>query len=76
MRLALRELRRSKRRFAPTMVALALLVVLLLMLGGLLDGLYLGSTGALRAQKSTHVVVYTTCSFTWYRFRRLPSKRR
>lgn len=52
MRLALRELRRSRRRFVPTTVALALLVVLLLMLGGLLDGLYIGSTGALRAQQS------------------------
>ena len=50
MRIALRELRRSRRRFVPTTVALALLVVLLLMLGGLLDGLYIGSTGALRAQ--------------------------
>ena len=52
MRLALRELRRSSRRFMPTTVALALLVVLLLMLGGLLDGLYIGSTGALRKTSS------------------------
>lgn len=52
MRLAWRELLRNRRRFAPTTVALGLLVLLLLMLGGLLDGLYLGSTGALRAQKS------------------------
>lgn len=56
MRLALRELRRSGRRFVPTTVALALLVVLLLVLGGLLDGLYIGSTGALRAQESPLVV--------------------
>jgi len=52
MRLALRELRRQKRRFVPTTAALALIVVLLLVLGGLLDGLYLGSTGTLRAQKA------------------------
>ena len=51
MRLALRELRRRFRKFLPTTAALALLVVLLLMLGGLLDGLFLGSTGALRAQQ-------------------------
>jgi putative ABC transport system permease protein len=56
MRLALRELRRSRRRFVPTTAALALLVVLLLVLGGLLDGLYIGSTGALRAQDSPLVV--------------------
>ena len=45
----------------PTTVALALLVVLLLMLGGLLDGLYIGSTGALRAQKS-QLAVYDTAA--------------
>lgn len=56
MRLALRELRRTRRRFLPTTAALALLVLLLLMLGGLLDGLYLGSTGALRAQQADLVV--------------------
>lgn len=56
MRLALRELRRRTRRFLPTTAALALLVVLLLMLGGLLDGLYLGSTGSFRAQQSDLVV--------------------
>jgi putative ABC transport system permease protein len=61
MRLALRELRRSTRRFVPTTAALALLVMLLLFLGGLLDGLYLGSTGALRAQDAD-LVVYSDAS--------------
>jgi len=56
MRLAWRELRRTPRRFLPTTAALALLVILLLVLGGLLDGLYNGSTGALRAQESDLVV--------------------
>lgn len=56
MRLALRELRRMPRRFLPTTAALALLVILLLFLGGLLDGLYQGSTGALRAQESDLIV--------------------
>ena len=61
MRLALRELRRSTRRFVPTTAALALLVMLLLFLGGLLDGLYLGSTGALRAEDAD-LVVYSESS--------------
>ena len=60
MTFALRELRRNTRRFVPTTAALALLVLLLLMLGGLLDGLYLGSTGALRAQDAELVVSSTT----------------
>ena len=50
MRVALVELRRRPGRFAPAVIALLLLTVLLLMLGGLLDGLYNGSTGALRSQ--------------------------
>ncbi len=56
--LALRELRRTPRRFVTATVVLTLLVVLLLFLGGLLDGLYLGSTGALRAQRAD-VIVYS-----------------
>ena len=50
MRIALTELRRRPGRFAPAAFALALLTLLLLVLGGLLDGLYNGSSGALRAQ--------------------------
>ena len=50
MKVALLELRRRPGRFAPAVIALVLLTVLLLVLGGLLDGLYNGSTGALRAQ--------------------------
>lgn len=50
MKLALLELRRRPWRFAPAVVALVLLTALLLTLGGLLDGLYNGFTGALRAQ--------------------------
>ncbi|HVT77790.1 MAG TPA: ABC transporter permease [Acidimicrobiales bacterium] len=59
MILALRELRRSPRRFVTATVALTFLVVLLLFLGGLLDGLYRGSTGMLRAQRAD-VIVYST----------------
>jgi len=50
VRIALIELRRRPGRFAPAAVALVLLTLLLLVLGGLLDGLYNGSSGALRAQ--------------------------
>ncbi|HEY5155845.1 MAG TPA: ABC transporter permease [Acidimicrobiales bacterium] len=50
MKVALLELRRRPGRFAPALIALVLLTMLLLVLGGLLDGLYNGSTGALRAQ--------------------------
>ena len=50
MKLALLELRRRPWRFAPAVIALVLLTGLLLTLGGLLDGLYNGFTGALRAQ--------------------------
>ena len=52
MRLALRELRRRPGRFAVAGGALAFLTVLLLFLGGLLDGLFLGSTGLIRSQES------------------------
>jgi putative ABC transport system permease protein len=52
MRLALRELRRRPGRFAVAGGALAFLTVLLLFLGGLLDGLYLGSTGLIRSQQA------------------------
>jgi len=50
MKVAMLELRRRPGRFAPALVALVLLTLLLLVLGGLLDGLANGSTGALRAQ--------------------------
>jgi putative ABC transport system permease protein len=50
VKLALRELVRRPSRFVAAGGALTLLVVLLLVLGGFLDGLILGSTGAIRAQ--------------------------
>lgn len=61
MRLALRELWRRPGRFAVAGSALTLLVVLLLLLGGLLDGLYLGSTGLYRQQQS-ELIVYSADS--------------
>lgn len=63
MKLALRELRRRPSRFAVAAGVLTLIVVLLLFLGGLLDGLFLGSTGAISAQKAD-VFVYSTTART------------
>ena len=56
MRLAWRELVRRPGRFAVAGGALTLLVLLLLFLGGLLDGLFLNSTGAIRAQDADAIV--------------------
>lgn len=56
MRLGWRELVRRPGRFGVVAGALTLLVVLALVLGGLLDGLFLGSTGAIRAQDADVLV--------------------
>jgi putative ABC transport system permease protein len=56
MRLALRELRRRPGRFVVATAILTLIALLLMFLGGLLDGLVAGSTGALRAQQADLVV--------------------
>ena len=69
MRLALRELRRRPSRFALATVVLVFLSVLLLLLGGLLDGLYLGSTGAIRAQRADALVYSSTARDSFLRSR-------
>ncbi len=56
MNLSVTELRRRPGRFAVATVVLTFLTLLLLFLGGLLDGLYLGSTGAIRAQQGEAIV--------------------
>lgn len=56
MKLALRELRRRPNRFAVATVTLTLIALLLMFLGGLLDGLEAGSTGALRQQRADAIV--------------------
>lgn len=57
MKLALRELVRRPGRFTTATVILALIAMLLLFLGSLLDGLIRSATGALRAQDAD-VIVY------------------
>ncbi len=57
MRLAFTELLRRPGRFAVAGGALTLIVVLLLLLGGLLDGVTLGSTGLYRAQEGQLLVM-------------------
>jgi putative ABC transport system permease protein len=56
MRIALRELWRRPGRFVTVGSALTVLVLLLLFLGGLLDGLYLNSTGAVRSLDADAIV--------------------
>jgi putative ABC transport system permease protein len=54
--IALREMLRVRSRFLAVGAALTLIAVLVLLLGGLLDGLTRGSTGLLRAQPGELVV--------------------
>ncbi len=56
MKLALREMRRRPNRFITAVVILTLIAALLMLLGGLLDGLVRSATGALRAQSGQAVV--------------------
>ena len=56
MKLAQRELRRRPNRFAVATVILTLIALLLTFLGGLLDGLERGNTGALRLQDAAAIV--------------------
>ena len=56
MRLALRELRRRPSRFVTATLILLLIALLLMFLGGLVDGLIARSTGAVRAQPGGLIV--------------------
>jgi putative ABC transport system permease protein len=75
MRLALREMRRRPGRFATATVLLTLIAVLLMLLGGLLDGLILRSTGAIRAQRADLVVFSSTAEKSFLRSRITPEVR-
>ena len=61
MTLALREMRRRPGRFAIATVILTLIALLLMFLGGLLDGLVASSTGAFRSQQAD-LLVYSSSS--------------
>ena len=69
LKLPLRELRRQPNRFVVATVVLTFLATLLLFLGGLLDGLYLGSTGAIRAQQGDAIVFSSTARDSFLRSR-------
>jgi putative ABC transport system permease protein len=61
MKLGLLELRRRPGRFATATIILTLIAILLMFLGGLLDGLISSSTAAIKAQ-SGDVIVYSESS--------------
>ncbi|MGB9347694.1 MAG: ABC transporter permease [Ilumatobacteraceae bacterium] len=75
MRLALKELRRRPGRFATATVILTLIAILLMFLGGLLDGLIAISTGAIRAQNADAIVYSDTAQASFVRSRIDPELR-
>ncbi len=75
MNLALTEVRRQPGRFVVATVVLTFLATLLLFLGGLLDGLYLGSTGAIRAQRADAIVFSAASRDSFLRSRITPDLR-
>ncbi len=75
MKLAWKELRRRPGRFAVAGVILTLIAVLLMFLGGLLDGLIANSTGALRSQQADRIVYSSTSKDSLTRSRIEPEVR-
>jgi putative ABC transport system permease protein len=75
MKLALRELRRRPGRFVIATGILTLIALLLMFLGGLLDGLTGGSTGALRAQQGELIVYSSNAQDSLVRSRITPQVR-
>lgn len=69
MKLALRELRRRPGRFATATAILTLIALLLMFLGGLLDGLIRSSTGAVNAQRGDAIVYSETSQASFLRSR-------
>lgn len=69
MRLALREMRRRPGRFVTATVILTLIALLLLFLGGLLDGLVRSSTSAIEAQQGQVLVFSSTSQSSFPRSR-------
>ena len=75
MRLALRELVRQPGRFVTATAILTLIAILLMFLGGLLDGLIRNSTGAVRAQAADAIVYSETSRSSFLRSRIEPDVR-
>ena len=75
MRIALRELRRRPSRFATATIILTLIAILLMFLGGLLDGLLKDATGAVRAQDGDVIVYSATARDSFFRSRIPPELR-
>jgi putative ABC transport system permease protein len=75
VRLGLREMRRQPGRFGAAVVLLALLATLLMLLGGLLDGLIRQATGAIEAQRADLVVFSSTAERSLLRSRITPEVR-
>lgn len=75
MKLALRELLRRPGRFVTATVILTLIAVLLMFLGGLLDGLIRNSTGAVEAQDADALVFSDTSQASFLRSRIEPETR-
>ncbi len=75
MKLALTELRRRPSRFATATVILTLIAILLMFLGGLLDGLINSSVGALRVQQADAIVYDSTAQASFVRSRIDPALR-
>ena len=69
MKLALKELRRRPSRFATATVILTLIAILLMFLGGLLDGLINSSVGAIRVQQADAIVYDSTAQASFVRSR-------
>jgi len=75
VRLALRELIRRPGRFVTATVILTLIAILLMFLGGLLDGLTRSATGAVRAQNADALVFSSSSQASFLRSRIEPEVR-
>ena len=75
MKLALKELRRRPGRFTTAAVILTLIAILLMFLGGLLDGLINSSVGAIRVQQADAIVYDSTSQASFARSRIEPEVR-
>ena len=75
MRIALLEMRRQPSKFAAATLILTLVAVLLMFLGGLLDGLIRNSTGAIEALETEAIVFSESSQASLLRSRVEPSTR-